>query len=496
MSSGPLAPEGQAGGDLWRPRVSPWLISASVMLATFMEVLDTTIVAVSLPHMAGNLSATTEEATWVLTSYLVANAIVLPASGWLSLYSGRKRFLLACVTIFTTSSLLCGLAPSLPVLVFARVLQGLGVVVAPIVGPTLGGWLTDSYTWRWIFYINIPIGILALFMMSRNVEDPPYIRNARPGRIDGIGFAFMILWLGTLQIILDKGRQEDWFGAVWIRWFTGLSAAAMVLFVFTELRTRDPIVNLRILKNRNFGLGTSLMTLFGAALYSTVTLLPMFLQTLMGYPAVKSGIAITPRGLGSLFTLPLVGRLIGVVDARWMLVCGLSLFGASSFLFGRINLDIGMRNVVLPNLFQGLGMGLIFVPLATLTMGSLRNEQVGNATSIFNLMRNLGGSFGISIATTFLARNAQSHQALMVSHLTPYDPAYQQRLAAIQNGLAPLTGAPQAGQQAYAALNGILVQQAALRSFVDTFLWIALLIAFCVPWAFFMKKAVSRRAPA
>jgi len=315
----------------WTPTFNPWLIAASVMLATFMEVLDTSVANVALPHIAGNLSATPEEATWVLTSYLFSNAIILPAANWLGRYFGRKRFLMVCIAIFTLSSAVCGAAGSLGMLIVARIAQGagggalqpiaqavlmesfprekrgsamavfgLGVVVAPIIGPTLGGWITDNYSWRWIFYINIPIGILAVFMANMFVEDPPYIRDQRPGRIDYLGFGLMALALGTMQLVLDKGQEEEWFASSFITWFVILSVTAAIAFVIWELRSKEPIVDLRVMLNRNFAVGTSLMICMGIVLYGTIALLPLFLQTLMGYPAVDSGMAVSPRGFGAI----------------------------------------------------------------------------------------------------------------------------------------------------------------------------------------------------
>ena len=519
MSVDPAQPQ-------WRPRVNPWIVAGSVMLATYMEVLDTTIVAVSLPHMAGNLSATTEEATWVLTSYLVSNAIVLPASGWLALWFGRKRLLLVCVALFTLSSFLCGIAPTMAFLVFARVLQGIGggalqplaqaillesfppakrglamavygigVVVAPVIGPTLGGWLTDSYSWRWVFNINIPIGLLAFYLMRKNVEDPPYITNAKPGKIDGLGFAYMTLWLATLQVVLDKGQQEDWFETAWIGWFSLISATAMVAFIFRELETDHPIVNLRILKNRNFWMGTALMTVFGAALYSTITMVPLFLQMMVGYTSLKAGVASSPRGIGSLFVMPAVGRLIQFLDARWMLVAGLILFVLSTVLIANLNADMGMGNIVWPIVLQGVGMGFIFVPLSTLTVSTLRNEQMGNAAGIYNLMRNLGGSFGISIATTYLARGAQAHQVVLAGHMSPYDPAFTERFRAIQAGITPYVGAPQSQAGAYGILQGLMIRESMLGAFLDNFRWIALIMALMIPCVLFMKKVVHHHGP-
>ncbi len=511
----------------WRPHSSQWIIALSVMLATFMEVLDTTITTVSLPNIAGNLSATVDEATWVTTSYLISNAIVLPASGWFALYFGRKRFFLACVALFTLSSLLCGAAPSLGLLVLARVLQGagggalqplsqaillesfpvekrgtamavfgLGVVVAPILGPTLGGWLTENYSWRWIFNINVPVGLLALWLVSRNVEDPPYVRNRRPERIDGYGFAWLIVGLGALQVILDKGQQDDWFEAVWIRWFAAVSLAALVLFVARQLRTPHPIVNLEVFRDRNFAFGTAFIGVFGAIMYSSVTILPIFLQRLMGYTAELAGYATTPRGLGALIAMPLVVRLITRWDPRWMMVAGISIFALSMRMLSVLNLEAGMWDVALPCFIQGFGMGLIFVPTMTMAMGTLPNRAIGNATGVYNLMRNLGGSIGISASITYLARNAQANQALMAGHMTPYDMAFQQRVGAIRNGLTPLVGAPQAAEKAYGAMHGILLEQASLRAFTNCLAWLTLAILICIPLALLSRRVEPRGTPA
>src|SRR5205807_8598734 len=341
--------------EQWTPSFNPWLIAASVMLATFMEVLDTSVANVALPHIAGNLSATPEEATWVLTSYLVSNAIVLPAANWFGRYFGRKRFLIVCIAIFTLSSAMCGAAASLGLLIVARIAQGagggalqpiaqavlmesfprekrgsamavfgLGVVVAPIIGPTLGGWITDNYSWRWIFYINVPIGILAIFMANTFIEDPPYIKNQKPGRIDYIGFGLMALGLAALQLVLDKGQEEDWFSSSFITLTTALAVVTIIAFVIWELRSSEPIVNLRILTNRNFAVGTMLMTIMGIVLYGTIALLPLFLQTMLGYPAVQSGMAVSPRGIGSIISMIIIGRLVGRIDSRHLIMFGFS----------------------------------------------------------------------------------------------------------------------------------------------------------------------------
>jgi DHA2 family multidrug resistance protein len=507
----------------WRPSVNPWIIAGAVMLATFMEVLDTTVVSVALPNMAGALSSTNEEATWVLTSYLVANAIVLPASGWFSLRFGRKRFLIFCTALFTIGSFLCGVAPSMPFLVLARMLQGagggalqplsqaillesfprkqhgmamaafgIGVVVAPIVGPLLGGWLTDNYSWRWMFYINIPIGLLSVFMMGRFVEDPPYIKDAKPGTIDAIGFAFLTIWLATLQIVLDKGQQEDWFASTWISWFTVISISAMVMLIMRELRTAEPLVDLRVLKNRNFWVGSALMAVVSAGMYSAITLVPLFVQTLLGYTALSSGIATAPRGIGAIVAMPIVGLLLSYLDGKWLIMLGVALIITSTLMFGNVTLDTAMINLVLPNILQGFGMALVMVPLMAIAVGTLPKEKMGNASGIFNLTRNLAGSIGISISTTYLARLAQVHQANMVGHMSPYESVFRERLSAFQGALSSGAGAPQAQVQAYVVMNRILLQQSALKAFVDVFAWTALITVICIPGALLLKKVITR----
>ena len=503
----------------WTPAFNPWLIAASVMLATFMEVLDTSVANVALPHIAGNLSATPEEATWVLTSYLVSNAIILPAANWLGRYFGRKRFLIVCIILFTLSSAVCGAAASLGMLIVARIAQGagggalqpiaqavlmesfpaekrgsamavfgLGVVVAPIIGPTLGGWITDNYSWRWIFYINIPVGIMAIVMCNMFVQDPPYIRGQRPGRIDYLGFGLMALALGTMQLVLDKGQEEEWFASNFITGFAILSFIAAVTFVIWELRSREPIVDLRVLANRNFAVGTSLMIALGIVLYGTIAMLPLFLQTLMGYPAVESGMAVSPRGFGAITSMLIVGRLINRIRGRYLVMFGFSVLSYSIYLFSKINLEISISSIVWPNVISGFAMGFIFVPLTTMALGTLSNEQMGNASGVFNLMRNTGGSVGIAAVTTMLARGAQVHQAMMVAHLTPYDPAFQQRV-----GQLATRGVPgMATQQAYAGIYGTLVRQATLLSYIDIFRVLSFLCLLCIP-ATLLFERVKRK---
>ncbi|HEY0544777.1 MAG TPA: DHA2 family efflux MFS transporter permease subunit [Pyrinomonadaceae bacterium] len=500
----------------WTPSFNPWLIAAAVMLATFMEVLDTSIANVSLRHIAGTLSASTEEATWVLTSYLVANAIILPITGWLSSYFGRKRLLITCIIIFTSASALCGAANSLTMLIVARVLQGIGggvlqptaqavmmesfpfekrgqamavyamgIIVAPIIGPTLGGWITDNYSWRWIFYINVPVGIAAVLMAWWFIENPPYLKRAIGSRIDYLGFGLLAIFLSTFQIVLDTGQQNDWFASGQIVLLTFVAILSLIAFVFRELTVEEPIVDLRILKNRNFGVGTLLMTIVGGVLYGTTALLPLFLQTLLGYPAVTSGLAVSPRGIGSMASMLIVGRLIGKIDSRVLMTFGFAVLAISMYMLVGVNLDIATSNIVWPNIINGFAMGFIFVPLTTTATGTLAREQMSNAAGIYSLMRNLGGGLGISAVTTLLARGAQQHQAVMVSHLTPYDAAFQQRMQQLRGAFgSSVTGT----QKAYEAIYGVLARQANLLAFVDNFRLLMFVCLACIPLVFLLRR--------
>ena len=510
----------------WKPRHSPWLIAMGVMMATFMEVLDTSIANIALPHIAGSLSATPEEATWVLTSYLVSNAIVLPTTGWLANHFGRKRVFISCIAMFTIASALCGLAWSLPTLIFARVLQGIGggamvpiaqsimlesfprqkrgaamaifaqgVVVAPILGPTLGGWITDSYSWRWIFYINLPVGIMAVLAAQWLVEDPPYIQRNKSATIDYIGFGLLAVWLATLQILLDKGQEADWFGAVWVRWFTLASVLSFAGFIWWQLRAEHPLVDLTVFKNRNFTIGLILMTTLGAILYGTTAQIPLFLQTLMGYPALQSGYAMSPRGMAAFVTTFFVGRIVGKVRMRWMLCVGFILLALSSFMLSDLNLQVSQINVIWPSVVNGIAISFIFVPLTTATMSQLAQQQLGNATGLYNLMRNLGGSIGIAFVTTMLARGAQVHQALMVGHLAPDNPAFRQQFDAAHKLLANHTDPVTASRQAYNAVYSLLDQQAHLLAFVDNFFIFGAMALITMPLIFLFKRVSAPVKP-
>src|SRR5713101_6414894 len=463
----PTAPPADAAAE-WRPRSSPVLIAVSVMLGTFMEVLDTSVANVALPHIAGSLSATPEQATWVLTSYLISNAIVLPVTAWLSAAFGRKRLLLTCIVIFTLASAACGAAASLEMLIAARVVQGIG-----------GGALQP----------------IAQAMTQAFIEDPPYLQRTTLRRIDYWGLAFMAISLAALQVVLDKGQQDDWLAAVWIRWALTLSAAAMVAFVARELVTDEPIVNLQILSDRNFAIGTILITAMGIVLYATTAMLPLFLQTLLGYPALEAGLAISPRGLGALLAAIAAGRLIGIVDSRLIVCAGFGLLALSGVWLSRLTFDVAWSNIAFVTFLNGLANPLIFIALSTMSFSTLRREQMGGATGIYNLMRNLGGSVGISMATTLLARRAQVHQNILVAKMTPYDPVFQQRLEALRQVLTPKVGASAAAQQALGILYKTLVAQATLLAFVDNFRLITVLAICSIPLALLLKRVRARPAP-
>lgn len=504
---------------------NPWLVAVAVMLATFMEVLDTSIAAVALPYIAGSLSATNDQATWVLTSYLVANAIILPASSWFSLRFGRKRFLITCIVIFTISSFACGAATSLALILIARAVQGagggalqplsqsilletfppekrgsamavfaLGVVVAPVLGPTLGGWLTDTYSWRWAFYINIPIGVFAIFMISKYVQDPQYIKDAKPGKFDGIGLGLLAIWLGCLQIILDKGQEDDWFGATWIRWAAAILVISLVAFLIREFRHAKPLVDLRVFRHRNFAIGCVLIGLFGALIYGLVTLLPLFYQELMGYTALAAGWAVSPRGIGAIIAMPIIGFLTAKMDNRWMIAFGFALFGAASIWFGEVNLSIGQWTFLWAILISGFGSGCVFVPLSTTTMAFLKNEEIGNASGLYNLLRNIGGSIGISVVNTIVARHEQTHRNELVGDLAPGRNVVHGTLQGMQQFLTTQgADSTTALHQAYGLMNGALNGQARLWSYVDDFRYMALVCFACVPLVFALKKAVGRK---
>jgi DHA2 family multidrug resistance protein len=509
--------------------INPWIIALTVMLATFMEVLDTSVANVALDHIAGSLSSTVDEATWVLTSYLVSNAIVLPLSGWFSSLIGRKRFYMTCVALFTVSSMLCGLAPSLTVLILCRILQGIGggalqpisqailvesfprhkqgmamavygmgVVVAPVIGPTLGGWITDNYSWRWIFLINIPVGALSLTLTSLLIFDPPdFVRKAWKGmRVDYVGLGLLSLGLAALEITLDDGQKNDWFGSNFIVAMAVIAVIGLVGVVVWELRHKEPVVDFRMLQNRNFMLSTATMFLLGFVLYASTMLLPVFLQTLMGYTALRSGLVLSPGGIVIAVSMPLVGFLLSKIAPRWLVIFGLCVSALGLFGMAHFDLDIDYRTAMMARVVQSAGLAFLFVPINTMAFATVPRDKMGGATGLINLARNIGGSSGIAIVTTILARRTQFHQARLVSHLTPFDPAYAQALAGTAHMLAARgASAAQAAAQAQGMLYGMMQRQSAMLAFVDSFWVLGIVFLAVIPLMFFVKSAGPHKGP-
>jgi DHA2 family multidrug resistance protein len=499
--------------------VNPWIVALAVMFATFMEVLDTTVVNVSLPHIASSMAATTEEATWALTSYLVANAIILPLTGWLASVLGRKRLLMASTAGFTIASVLCGLAPNLASLVIFRILQGatggalqplsqavllesfkpeergramgfwgLGVVVAPILGPVVGGWLTENYTWRWVFYINIPFGIASLIMTRLFVFDPPYLRRESRG-IDYWGMGMLVVGIGALQYVLDKGQQDDWFSSKFILTLSILSAIALTALIVQQLKSKNPLVDLRLFKDRSYAVGVFLMTVLGFVLYGSLVLLPIMLQTLFGYPSLQAGQAMVPRGIGSLIMMPVVGILTGKLDARKLLAVGLTVGGVTLLWMGQLNLNAGYWDLFWPQFIQGSGMALLFVPLTTVSMATIARERMGYATSLFNLMRNIGGSIGIAVTGTILQRQRQTTATLLGEHISIYNNTTQSLLSQITNGfIAAGSDAVTAASRAYEVLHGMLFREASMVAFVMLFRLLGVIFLVMIPLVLIMRR--------
>jgi DHA2 family multidrug resistance protein len=506
--------------------VNPWVVTCAVMLATFMEVLDTTVVNVAIPHISGNLAATNEEGTWVVTSYLVSNAIVLPISGWLANRVGRKRLLLACVAGFTVTSLCCGLATSLTQLIIFRVLQGLtggglqplaqailletfpkerhghamaafgiGILLAPILGPTLGGWITDNYSWRWIFYLNLPVGILSLFLMNRFVFDPHYVKRGE-GKVDLWGIGFLALGIGSLQVMLDTGQRKDWFSSDYIRIFTGLCIFGLIALIARELMTDHPVVDLRVLRNRSFSAGVFLISMLGFVLYASLVLLPLYLQTLMGYPAYNSGMALSPRGLGALLFTPLAGHLTTKTDPRRLLAVGIVLGSISMFQLSGLNLYAGFWDIFWAQVLQGVALSFLFIPLMSLAMSRIQPEKMGNATSIFNLMRNIGGSVGIALMTTFLARRSQVHQNHLVANITAGSGRTYRMLQGLRADFyAHGADAATASRKSIAAIYGMVQQHAAMLAFVEAFWLMGVVFLLMLPFLPLLQYSKPRKKP-
>jgi len=513
----------------WKPRHNPWAVALTVTMATFMEVLDTSIANVSLPHIAGNLSVSEEEATWVLTSYLVSNAIVLPMSAWISRMIGRKRFYMTCVALFTAASFLCGLAPSLGVLVVLRILQGAGggglqpseqailadtfpparrgmafavygmaVVVAPAIGPTLGGWITDNFSWRWIFYINVPIGLVSLLLTSRVVEDPPYLKrevSQSRARIDYIGLSLLVLGIGCLQLVLDKGQEKDWFSTTWVAITLGVAVYTLLLWIIWEWRHPEPIVDLRLFKNRNFATAMFFTLVLGMVLFSTTVVIPQFLQLLLGYTAERSGEALAGGGVIMLLMMPIAGALINRIDPRAMMAMGfLGTAVALRFIATHLSLQMDFQTAFLLRTFQAAGLAFIFLPSNTLAYVGIPREKNNQVSAMNSFVRNIGGSVGIALMTTLITRQAARHQSYMVARTTRGSAAFEQLAGGLSRTLAQ-KGVPHAMAQSYARIAGLVSGQATTLAYIDVISVLALVVAALTPLVLIMRRPKRGAAP-
>ncbi len=509
--------------EIWQPKFNPWAIAVVVALAAFMEVLDTSIANVALPHMAGNLGASNDESTWVLTSYLVSNAIILPISGWIAGRFGRKRFFLSCIVLFTLSSLLCGAAPSLGMLILFRVIQGAGggglqpmaqailadtfppqkrglafalygitAIMAPTIGPTLGGWLTDNYSWRWIFYINLPVGLLTLFLVWRMVEDPPYLSRTRNAgiRIDYIGIALLAVGIGALQVLLDKGQEDDWFGSHFIVGLAVTAAVCLISLVVWEAHHDAPVIDVRMYKSFNFRIANLMMFTLGVLLFSSLVMMPQFLQTLMGYTAEAAGLVLSAAGVILLLEMPIVGQLTTKIPAKYIMAFGwLCLSAGMYYSTKRMDLLISFASASRLRIIQSFGLGFLFVPISLVAYIGIPPEKGSSVSGLINFMRNIGSSVGTSMVTTVLARRAQFHQSVLAYHATNYDPAFRNQLTGLSAQLTHAGASPPDAQaQAYGRIYQNLLVQSQTLAYIDMYMILAIAAGFMCVLAFVVKK--------
>ncbi|MCE5312215.1 MAG: DHA2 family efflux MFS transporter permease subunit [Nitrospiraceae bacterium] len=506
--------------------MNKWLIALTVMLPTLIEIIDTSVVNVALEHIRGSLSAGVDESTWTITSYLISNAIIIPLTGWLSRIFGRKRYLLFSIMLFTASSFMCGAAWDLQSLIFFRVLQGIGggamqpisqsilletfpqrqhgiamavfgvgIMFGPIIGPLMGGWLTDNWSWHWIFFINVPIGIISMFMVLFFITDPPYLRK-KGLKIDYTGLAMLAIGLGCLQVVLDKGQQEDWFASHFIIALTFISAVSLVAFVINELYAEHPIVNLRLFRQAAFSAGNMVMFFAFFNLFGSIVLLPMYLQSLMGYTSYLAGFVLGPGGIATLIAMPIAGTLVTRVNPKALLAFGIIVCSYSTYVMAQFSLYADLSTVIWPRILLGIGMGFLFIPLTTMTMSGIKKEDMGDATSLYNLLRNLGGSFGVAFVTTTLARRSQFHQNRLSEGLTQFDQTFQQAAGGIENTLRG-AGADPSGLS-HGSLGLIykeLMRQASMLSFNDAFHIVSILMILTLPLILFMRRTKAAQLP-
>lgn len=507
----------------WTPKHSPWLLALPTMLAAFMFVLDETIANVALPHMAGTFSVSREESTWILTSYLVASGIIIPTVDWFCKVMGRKNFFIFSIILFTVSSFLCGIASSMGMMIFARILQGFGgggllpisqsvllesfppdkrpqamsafglvVVIAPIVGPVIGGYITENFSWPWIFFINVPIGFLAVYLTKTFLEDPPYAKKQDNVKIDALGFFLLTLFLVTLQVTLDKGNNADWFNATWICQLATVSGISAILFVIYQLKTKEPLVDLTVFKDKNYAIATGVQIVMQAVLLASLTILPQFLQGLMGYDAFLSGLSMMPRGLGSLLAMVICGTLSNKIDPRLMVGLGLASMGLGGWFLGELNLQMANANIYFPNFLFGLGLGLAMIPIISLSVITLRNDQMTNASGVQNLLKNIGGAIGTSIVATLITRYSQIHQHYMVDHLHNLNPVYETKLYSLKSALMQYFDPVSALHMAKYSLYGDLQTQATLWGFIEVFRFFAMASFAIIPLLLLLKTSKNK----
>lgn len=502
----------------WKPKTSPWLATLPLMFGAFMFVLDETIANVALPYMAGSFSVSRQESMWILTSYLIASGIVIPMVGWFSKVMGRKNFFMLSILIFTIASFLCGISTSNEMMILCRILQGAGgggilpiaqacllegfepqergkvmalfglvVVIAPIIGPVIGGWLTINWSWPFIYFINIPIGIITLIMSQQLLEDPPYARKQANVKTDFVGFIFLTMWLVTLQVVLDKGNDEDWFGSKFITRLAIVCVISLVAFIITELKHKEPLVELRVLKDKNYLIGTFVQVIMQGVMLASMAILPQFLQSLMGYDAFLSGMTMMPRGMGACLALAVCGALTEKIDNRLLVAFGLGLMGLAGWFLGDLNLQISSVNVGFPNFIFGLGMGFAMVPIIAMSVITIPNEQMTNASGLQNLLKIIGGAIGTSIVATMLSRFSQVHQNMLVDNLTPLNEVYTQKLQAYSSSFMANVDPQTATYLGQKLLYNEMLQQSTLWAFIDSFRVYAVACIVIIPLVFIVR---------
>ena len=503
----------------WKPSRGPWIIAIPTIFAAFMFVLDETIANVALPHMAGTFSVSRQESTWILTSYIVASGIMITAVDWFCKLMGRKHFFMMSICIFTISSFLCGIANSIEMIIFARIMQGLGgggllpvsqavllegfpkeqrgkamatfglvVVVAPIIGPVLGGWITDSWNWPWIFFINVPIGIFTVYLAHLFLEDPPYAKKQKNVYFDKLGFLFLTSWLISMQVIFDKGNDADWFNAPWICKLVVFCVLSFILFIISQIYQKKPLVDLTVFKDKNYSIGTLIQVVIMGVMLGSMMLLPQFLQIMMGYNAFRSGLAIMPRGCGAMCAVIIYGAFANKLDERLTVALGLFLIGFGGLYFGFLNLDIASINIAIPNFIYGFGMTFAMIPIIALSVVTLKNSQMTNASGIQSMLKNIGGAVGTSVTATLVSRYAQIHQAYMVDGLNEFNPVFAERIAQTTAALSQYTHHTVANYMAQYSIYGTMIKQANLWGFMEAFRICGILAIIIIPLLLLLKK--------